>query len=55
LQTYPIIRSRLHQGKLSLHGWIFQIEAGEVLAYDPILHDFVAPSDLSVEQRSPGR
>jgi carbonic anhydrase len=26
LQTYPIIRSRLHQGKLSLHGWIFQIE-----------------------------
>ncbi|NCQ94518.1 MAG: carbonic anhydrase [Microcystis wesenbergii Mw_QC_S_20081001_S30D] len=43
LQSYPIIRSRLHQGKLSLHGWIFRIETGEILAYDPILHDFVAP------------
>ncbi|CCI05170.1 Carbonic anhydrase [Microcystis aeruginosa PCC 9443] len=43
LQTYPIIRSRLHQDKLSLHGWIFRIETGEVFAYDPILHDFVPP------------
>jgi carbonic anhydrase len=43
LQTYPIIRSRLHQGNLSLHGWIFRIETGEILSYDPVLHDFVAP------------
>ncbi|MDJ0715464.1 MAG: carbonic anhydrase [Prochloraceae cyanobacterium] len=43
LQTYPVIRSRLHQRKLSLHGWIYRIETGEVLAYDPTLHDFVAP------------
>jgi len=43
LQTYPIIRSKLHQGKLSLHGWIYRIETGEVLAYDGILHDFVPP------------
>ncbi|CCI30003.1 hypothetical protein MICAH_7280001 [Microcystis aeruginosa PCC 9809] len=28
---------------MSLHGWIFRIETGEVLAYDPILHDFVPP------------
>ncbi|BAQ60304.1 carbonic anhydrase [Geminocystis sp. NIES-3708] len=41
LNTYPIIRSRLHQGKLSLHGWIYSIESGEILAYDPVLHDFV--------------
>ncbi len=43
LQTYPIIRSKLHQGKLSLHGWIYRIETGEVLAYDGVLHDFVPP------------
>jgi carbonic anhydrase len=43
LHTYPIIRSRLHQGKLALHGWIYRIETGEVLAYDSVLHDFVAP------------
>ena len=41
LQTYPIIRSRLRQGNLSLHGWIYQIETGEVLAYDGVNHDFV--------------
>lgn len=43
LQTYPVIRSRLHQGNLSIHGWIYRIETGEVLAYDSVLHDFVAP------------
>lgn len=43
LQTYPIIRSRLHQGSLSLHGWIYRIETGEVFAYDGFSHDFVPP------------
>ncbi len=43
LHTYPIIRSRLHQNKLTLHGWIYEIETGEVLAYDSVLHDFVYP------------
>lgn len=43
IQTYPIIRSRLHSGAISLHGWIYRIETGEVLAYDPVQHDFVPP------------
>lgn len=43
LHTYPIIRSRLHQNHLSLHGWIYRIESGQILAYDSVLHDFVAP------------
>ncbi|MGF1486296.1 MAG: carbonic anhydrase [Prochloraceae cyanobacterium] len=43
LQTYPVVRSGQHQGNLSLHGWIYRIETGEVLAYDPVIHDFVAP------------
>jgi carbonic anhydrase len=43
LQTYPIVRSRQHKGNLSLHGWIFRIETGEILSYDPVLHDFTAP------------
>ncbi|MTF38825.1 carbonic anhydrase [Cyanobacterium aponinum UTEX 3222] len=47
LSTYPIIRSRLHQGKLSLHGWVYNIERGEVLTYDPVIHDFV-----TLEQRN---
>ncbi|WP_330203230.1 carbonic anhydrase [Cyanobacterium sp. Dongsha4] len=47
LSTYPIVRSRLHQGKLSLHGWVYNIERGEVLTYDPVVHDFV-----TLEQRN---
>ena len=43
IQTYPIVRSRLHQGRLTLHGWIYRIETGEVLEYDGVSHDFVAP------------
>ncbi|AFY31584.1 carbonic anhydrase [Calothrix sp. PCC 7507] len=34
LGTYPIIRSRLHSRKLTLHAWIYEIETGEVFAYD---------------------
>lgn len=43
LHTYPVIRSKVHQGKLTLHGWIYHLESGQVLAYDPIYHDFVYP------------
>lgn len=34
LETYPIIRSRMHSGQLMLHAWIYEIETGEVFAYD---------------------
>jgi carbonic anhydrase len=43
LHTYPAIRSKLHQGRLSLHGWLYRIETGEVLEYDSVKHDFVPP------------
>lgn len=43
LQTYPVIHSRLYQGKLHIYGWIYLIETGEVLAYDPETHSYVPP------------
>ena len=43
LQTYPIIKTRLHQGKLKIYAWIYQIETGEVWAYDAKTHTYVAP------------
>jgi len=43
LQTYPSVRSRLHQGRLCLHGWIYELETGTVLAYDAVSHQFVPP------------
>jgi carbonic anhydrase len=43
LQTYPSVRSRLHQGRLALHGWLYELETGVVLSYDPRSHQFVPP------------
>jgi carbonic anhydrase len=43
LHTYPIVRSKLHQGEIALHAWIYRIGTGEILAYDGFLHDFVPP------------
>jgi carbonic anhydrase len=43
LQTYPSVRSRLHQRKLTLHGWVYRIETGEVFAYDGVSHEFLPP------------
>ncbi len=40
LETYPVIRSRLHAGKLTLHAWIYEIETGEVFAYDANIGKF---------------
>ena len=40
LETYPIIRSRLHAGKLNLHAWIYEIELGAVFAYNASLRQF---------------
>jgi carbonic anhydrase len=40
LETYPIIRSRLHSGQLTLHAWIYEIETGEVFAYDASVGQF---------------
>lgn len=48
LKTYPAIRAKLHQGKLQIYAWIYQIETGEVLAYDSKTHTYVPPqSQLS--------
>ena len=34
LRTLPAIAARLARGELRLHAWLYQIESGEVLAYD---------------------
>ena len=43
LKTYPVIHSRLHQNKLTLHGWVYNIESGDVHAYDPTSHSYLPP------------
>ena len=41
LQTYPVIRSKLHSGGLYLHAWVYEIETGEVFAYNASQRQFV--------------
>ena len=50
LKTYPMVRAKLHQGKLRIYGWIYQIETGEVLAYDAKTHTYLPPQSQLFEE-----
>ena len=41
LRTYPKVAALLAKGSLTLHGWIYEIESGQILAYDPQVSHFV--------------
>ena len=34
LRTHPIVAARLAAGRLELHGWVYEIETGEVYCHD---------------------
>ncbi|MEO1133362.1 MAG: carbonic anhydrase [Cyanobacteria bacterium J06639_1] len=55
LKTYPVVRARLNQGKLQIFGWIYHIETGEVLAFDPSSHAFIPPHNLPIDRLPLGR
>ncbi len=40
LMTFPWIRERVEQGGLTLYGWYFDIEGGELLGYDATTRQF---------------
>lgn len=40
LMTFSWIRELVEQGKLTLHGWYFDLERGELLGYDPTTRKF---------------
>ncbi|MER3434254.1 MAG: carbonic anhydrase [Leptolyngbya sp. ERB_1_1] len=51
LKTYPIVHSRLYQRKLEIFAWVYHLETGEVLAFDPETHAYVPPqSQLSLQE-----
>ena len=41
LQTFPWINQRVEQGKLTLHGWYFDIQQGQLMGYDATARKFV--------------
>ncbi len=44
LMEYPMVRSRVEAGQISLHGWHFVIEEGEVYVFDVKTGGFVPAS-----------
>ncbi len=45
LRTYPCVAARLARGELSLYGWVYRIETGQVFGYHPELGQFVPVSE----------
>lgn len=43
LRTYPVVYSGLKGGQLKLHGWLYEIETGQILEYDSVRSQFVPP------------
>jgi carbonic anhydrase len=45
LLTFPWVKERVASGRLSLHGWYYNIASGQLKYYDPILGEFVVLVD----------
>ncbi len=48
LRTHPSVAARLARGQLTLHGWVYRLHTGEVIAFDGEHHVFVplAPGEI---------
>lgn len=55
LRTHPSVMVGLAKGEIFLHGWYYCIETGEILAFDPIVEEFVAIDDNSIEHFLPAQ
>jgi carbonic anhydrase len=42
LRTHPVVAARLSTGQIELHGWMYEIETGDLLAYDESSRTFEA-------------
>lgn len=42
LQTHPSVRLALEEGRIALHGWVYDIKSAEIAAYDGASRQFVS-------------
>ena len=45
LRTHPAVAARLGTGQIGLHGWVYDIESGDVNCYDEAQKRFVPLSE----------
>lgn len=50
LKSYPIVRDRIAQGKLKLHGWWFELKGANVYAFDESLGKFVIIDETTADK-----
>jgi carbonic anhydrase len=55
LMDYPMVRERVEAGRLSLHGWHYVIEDGEVHVFDVKHGRFIPASDAEHAGTGPYR
>ncbi|SFZ97572.1 Carbonic anhydrase [hydrothermal vent metagenome] len=46
LLTYPYVKKRVEEGTLHIHGWLYDIETGEIEYYDPDQSTYLPLSKL---------
>ncbi|MET3632274.1 carbonic anhydrase [Burkholderia sp. 572] len=45
ISTHPSVRLALEEGRLALHGWVYDIESGRIDAYDGATRQFASLAD----------
>lgn len=55
LRTHPAVASRIKQGKLGLHGWVYKLETGRVFAYQAVEAEFLPIEQVPAEPPPPAR
>ncbi|MES2788778.1 MAG: carbonic anhydrase [Planctomycetota bacterium] len=45
VRTHPSVAAKLARGKLKLHGWVYELETGDVDAFDPEAGQFIPLSE----------
>ena len=57
LQTHPSVRLALEEGRIALHGWVYDIESGSIAAFDGATRQFVPlaanPRGCAIPLRQP--
>lgn len=53
LRAFPFVAERLARGALSMSGWVYKIETGQVFAFDPRAGQFVDVASPSVPPPAP--
>ncbi|KTD52877.1 carbonic anhydrase [Legionella quateirensis] len=45
LKTYPLIHEKMARKELTIHGWYYELETGQVFIYEPELNEFINLED----------